>query len=190
MPRSACGSGSSGESTDPGDRTPDAAISGTTATVIVASPEAAPPAQAPRTARLDEHSLARAALTYLAEPADPALGALLEICEPTEILAAIKADMLPGIGPGCGDSPASRKALERALARWRARLPGLPGDADIAAFGRDGIRLACPGDPQWPDRQSVSVVGSRAATGYGAHIACELAADLGDRGWAIASGGA
>ena len=26
--------------------------------------------------------LARAALTYLAEPGDPALGALLEVCEP------------------------------------------------------------------------------------------------------------
>ncbi len=34
--------------------------------------------------------LARAALTYLAEPGDPALGALLEVCEPAEILASIK----------------------------------------------------------------------------------------------------
>jgi DNA processing protein len=159
--------------------------------------------------------LARAALTHLAEPADPALGALLEICEPTEILAAIKADMLPGTGPGCGDSPASRKALQRALGRWRARLPGLPGDDDIAAACRDGITLVCPGDPQWPDRlddlgtarpyalwlrgraglpaacqRSVSVVGSRAATGYGAHVAGEIAADLAEQGWAVVSGGA
>ena len=58
-----------------------------------------------------EEKLARAALTYLAEPADPALGALLAICSPAEVLAAIKADMLPGTGQGCGDTPASRAAL-------------------------------------------------------------------------------
>ena len=162
-----------------------------------------------------EQRLARAALTYLAEPGDPALGALLARCEPAEVVAAIKADLLPATGPGCGDSPASRKALERALARWRARLPGLPGDADIAAACRDGIRLVCPGDPQWPERldelgavrpyalwlrgrvdlpsacrRSVSMVGSRAATGYGAHVAGEIAADLGEQGWTIVSGGA
>jgi DNA processing protein len=167
------------------------------------------------TGRLGEQRLARAALTYLAEPGDPALGALLEICEPAEIMAAVKADLLPGIGPGCGDSPASRKALERALGRWRARLPGLPDDAATAAACRDGIRLVCPGDPQWPDRldelgqarpyalwlrgradlpaacaRSVSMVGSRAATGYGAHMSGEIAADLAERGWAIVSGGA
>jgi len=164
---------------------------------------------------LGEQRLARAALTYLAEPGDPALGALLALCEPAEVVAAIKADLLPATGPGCGDSPASRKALERALARWRARLPGLPGDADIAAACRDGIRLVCPGDPQWPERldelgavrpyalwlrgrvdlpsacrRSVSMVGSRAATGYGAHVAGEIAADLGEQGWTIVSGGA
>jgi DNA processing protein len=159
--------------------------------------------------------VARAALTYLAEPADPALGALLEICEPAEILAAIKADMLPGTGPGCGDSPAGRKALQRALGRWRARLPGLPGDGDLARSCGDGIRLVCPGEPDWPGGldelgparpyalwlrgraglaaaclRSVSVVGSRAASGYGAHVAGEIAADLADQGWVIVSGGA
>jgi DNA processing protein len=172
-------------------------------------------AAAPRTARIGEQSLARAALTYLAEPGDPALGALLGICEPAEVLAAIKADVLPATGPGCGDSPASRKALGHALGGWRARLPALPGDAGIAAACRDGIRLLCPGDPQWPDRldelgqarpyalwlrgradlpsaclRSVSMVGSRAATGYGAHVAGEIAADLGEAGWTIVSGGA
>jgi DNA processing protein len=147
-------------------------------------------------ARLDRQHLARAALTYLAEPADPALGALLGIYEPAEVLAAIRAGMLPGTRPGCGDSPASLRALEQALARWRARLGWLPAAADIARACRDGIRLVCPGDPEWPGgldqlgqarpyalwlrgqadlrlacARSVSVVGSRAASGYGAHIA-------------------
>src|ERR1022692_4953593 len=166
-------------------------------------------------AELSERTRARAGLTYLAEPGDPALGALLGICTPEEILAAIKADMLPGTGPGCGDSPASRTALERALGRWRTRLPKLPGDAALAAACRDGIRLVCPGDPEWPSeldqlgparpyalwlrgsadlrlrcRRSVSMVGSRAATGYGGHVAGEIAADLSERGWAGVSGGA
>ena len=34
------------------------------------------------------------------------------------------------------------------------------------------------------------MVGSRAATGYGAHVAGEIAADLAERGWVIVSGGA
>jgi DNA processing protein len=164
---------------------------------------------------LGAQALARAALTYLAEPGDPALGALLEICEPAEVLAAIKAGMLPGTGPGCGDSPASRRALDRALGRWRIRLPDLPDDAAIERACRDGLRLVCPDDPDWPGGldelgaarpyalwlrgqadlrlaclRSVSMVGSRAATGYGTHVAGEIAGDLAEQGWVIVSGGA
>ncbi len=36
----------------------------------------------------------------------------------------------------------------------------------------------------------MSIVGSRAATGYGAHVASEIAADLAEQGWAVVSGGA
>jgi DNA processing protein len=192
----------------------------------------------------DRQALARAALTYLAEPADPALGALLEVCEPAEILAAIKAGTLPAIKPetlpadatdpigrtdsisqtdpigqtdsiGPTGSPARRRALEAAFNRWRLRLPWLPDDAGLTSARSDGIRLVCPADPQWPGRldelgaarpyalwlrgradlrqaclRSVSMVGSRAATGYGAHVAGEIAADLGERGWTVVSGGA
>ena len=70
MPRSACGWGS-GDEPGTGGEARRAAMTG-----------------------LGEQRLARAALTYLAEPADPALGALLAICEPAEILAATKADLL------------------------------------------------------------------------------------------------
>jgi DNA processing protein len=162
---------------------------------------------------LGAQRLARAGLTYLAEPGDPALGALLEVCEPAEVLAAIKAHQLPG---ACRGADAGRRAaLTRALGRWRLRLPDLPGDDYVAGICRDGIRLVCPDDPEWPPRldelgqarpyalwlrghadlrfgclRSVSMVGSRAATGYGAHVAGEIAADLAERGWTIASGGA
>jgi DNA processing protein len=186
-----------------------------------------------------EARLARAALTYLAEPGDPALGALLAVCDPAEVLAAIKADTLPEVSqanqlgqvnqPGLFNQPGlvsqpglagqfaqpSRAALGRALDRWRVRLPKLPAGAGIAGACRDGIRLICPEDAEWPSAldqlgparpyalwlrgnadlrfacsRSVSVVGSRAATSYGAHVAGELSADLGERGWAVISGGA
>ncbi len=165
--------------------------------------------------RLSHDKLARAALTYLAEPGDPALGALLSRTEPAEVLAAIKADTLPQSASAGDDRPASRAALSRALHRWRLRLSLLPGDADIERACRDGIRLTCPGDAEWPEGldelgaarpyalwvrghadlrfsclRSVSIVGSRAATSYGAHVAAEIAADLGERGWAVVSGGA
>src|SRR5260370_28003445 len=98
----------------------------------------------PLAVQLSEQKLARAALTYLAEPGDPALGALLGICEPGEVLAAIKADMLPGIGPGCGDSPASRAALARALGHWRVRLPALPAAPAPAGAAPGPSRLISP----------------------------------------------
>jgi DNA processing protein len=191
------------------------------------------PAAARHDAGAASERLARAALSYLAEPGDPALGALLDLCPPSEILAAIKADELPQVRPvggatpvagatSAGDaaavgggSPARRAALRRALRRWRVRLARLPSNADLAAARPDGIRLVCPGDPEWPaglDQlgparpyalwvrghadlrfaclRSVSVVGARAATSYGAHVAAEIAADLADRGWAVVSGGA
>jgi DNA processing protein len=162
-----------------------------------------------------ETRLARAALTYLAEPGDPVLGALLTVCDSAEVLAAIKADKLPAVGQaGEADLP-SRAALGRALGRWRVRLPKLPVGGPLADAGRDGIRLVCPEDAEWPSAldqlgparpyalwlrgnadlrfacsRSVSVVGSRAATSYGAHVAGELSADLGERGWTVVSGGA
>ncbi len=165
--------------------------------------------------RLSQDKLARAALTYLAEPGDPALGALLGSNEPAEVLSAIKADVLPPCGPACDGTPARRAALTRALHRWRLRLCLLPGDSGIERACRDGIRLICPGDAEWPAgldelgparpyalwvrgqadlhfscQRSVSMVGSRAATSYGTHVAAEIAADLGERGWTVVSGGA
>jgi len=168
------------------------------------------PADGPADAASDEERLARAALTYLAEPGDSVLGALLAVCEPAAVLATIKAGTWPGTM-----GTTSRAVLERALGRWQLRLPKLPGDGRIADAGRDGIRLICPGDAEWPAAldqlgparpyalwlrgsadlrfacsRSVSVVGSRAATSYGGHVAGELSADLGERGWAVVSGGA
>jgi DNA processing protein len=157
--------------------------------------------------------LARTALSFLAEPADPVLGALLERCTPAEIVAAVAAppDTRPDL-PAIGDS---NRGVGRAVTRWRARLDQVPTTAQLAAWHQNGVRMVCPGDSEWPTQlddlgaarpvvlwlrgqadlryaclRSVSVVGSRAASAYGTHVGTELAAGVAERGWSIVSGGA
>jgi DNA processing protein len=147
----------------------------------------------------DEH-YARAALTYLAEPADTHLTALVRAHGPVGALEMIKAGHLP-------DAKTAR--------RWRTQLRDLPGPADLARFAEAGIRLISPGDTGWPSQladlgddepialwlrgaadlvtctqRSVSIVGSRAATAYGSYVAADVAATLAQDSWTIVSGGA
>jgi DNA processing protein len=156
---------------------------------------------------------ARIALSFVAEPGDLALGALLRACGPAEAFAAICDGRPPdSVGaPGRSGIP----GLGHAIERWAARLDAVPADSRLAAWERAGLRTVCPGDPEWPTQldvlgdarplvlwlrgsadlrfaclRSVSVVGARAATGYGTHVATEMAAALAERGWAVISGGA
>jgi len=190
--------------------------------------------------------LARAALGYVAEPGDEDMGALLRVCAPAEILAALAEGRMPASaaaendeGEDAGflgrDRPSRRAGplaactapdaaaagsvsnlrLERGLRRWSARLGDVPPDLTLDAWHRAGIRFLIPGDPEWPGQlsvlgdtqpwglwmrgdtdlryaclRSVAVVGTRAATAYGAHICTELAIALAERGWTVVSGGA
>jgi DNA processing protein len=162
-----------------------------------------------------EHA-ARAALTYLAEPGDEVLGALLAGSAADELLAAIKAGRRPATDrAGELGTQAGREVMDRAFGRWRLRLPELPPDGGLARGAAAGMRLICPSDEEWPAGlndlgrarpyalwlrgnadlrfsclRSVSVVGSRAASGYGTHVAAELAAELAEGGWTLVSGGA
>jgi DNA processing protein len=176
------------------------------------------------TSAFDAQHVARARLTYLAEPGDPVLASWLEVSPPAEIVAAISAGQLPelpgiqtlttdGILRPTRDLQAEK--LEHAFRLWRQRLGDLPDELDLARFRREGIRLVCPGDSEWPTQlntlgvarpyalwlrgqadlrycclQSVSIVGSRAASAYGAHVGTELAAALAARGWTVVSGAA
>ena len=219
----------------------------------------------------DEERLARAALTCVAEPGDPVMGALLRSCSPAEIVTALVRGRVPvpaagAAGPGRDRPPglnqdgasaldqdgapaldqdgppaldqdgppgpdwdglpgldrarlpgldrAGLPGLDRALSRW-AWLGGAPTEPDLDAWRQAGIRLVCPGDPEWPSQlevlgdarpwglwvrgsgdlryaclRSVSVVGTRAATAYGSHVCTEMAATLAERGWTVVSGGA
>jgi DNA processing protein len=156
---------------------------------------------------------ARIALSFVAGPGDLVLGALLRSCGPAEAFAAVCDGRPPG--PDGAAGPGGFPGLSRALARWAARLDAVPTDAKLAAWERAGIRIVCPGDPEWPTQldvlgaarplllwlrgcadlrlaclRSVSVVGARAATAYGRHVATEMAAALAERDWAVISGGA
>ena len=155
----------------------------------------------------------RLALSLLASPADPVLGAALRTMPAAEILAAATGS------DSCGGAVLADKVLDqallRALRRWREKLGQVPAVARLAAWQATGLRLLIPGDEEWPAqlddlgdlrpvvlwargsadlRQScagsVSIVGSRAATGYGSHVAIELAAVLAEKNVGVVSGGA
>ena len=136
----------------------------------------------------DDHRAACATLTYLAEPADPALGHLLQVLSPAEVLASIRSGTIP-VRAARTMNQTQTAGLRPALARWQSQLPRVPAGAALARHAADGIRLICPGEPDWPAQlddlgaarpyalwvrgtadlrasceKSLAVVGARAAT--------------------------
>jgi DNA processing protein len=156
--------------------------------------------------------LARAVLTCVAEPGDPVMAAALRLW-PAPVLADA---LLCGLPPEPPRAQAGlRAALARAMPSWAARIGGAPTAAQLGAWERGGIRLVVPGDAEWPSQlavladacpwalwvrgdadlryaclRSVAVVGTRAATAYGAHVCTDLAGTLAGDGWTVVSGGA
>ncbi|GAA4171184.1 DNA-processing protein DprA [Gryllotalpicola koreensis] len=99
--------------------------------------------------------------------------------------------------------------------RWQPRMDQKLIDSVLAMAAASGAELLVPGDPQWSRglddlgdhaplvlwalgdvqllgdfESSVAMVGTRAATAYGNHVATELAAGLAGRDWTVVSGGA
>ncbi|MEU6822147.1 DNA-processing protein DprA [Streptomyces atriruber] len=154
----------------------------------------------------DEERLARVALTRVLEPGDAVGGRWLCEVGAGEVLRRLAGaddeERLPGV----------------TARRWeglRARAVAVRPERDLEAAREVGARFVCPGDAEWPVTlddlgdarpvglwvrgrpslrmwalRSVAVVGSRACSGYGAHMAAELAAGLAERGWVVISGGA
>ncbi len=138
---------------------------------------------------------ARLAWARLVEPGDVEVAALIEAVGAEEALHGV------GAGTTVG-------------ARMAARLPGLDVDRDFQVAQRLGARIVVPGDDEWPHGfgdlaappvclwlhgpaslsesalRSVSIVGARAATGYGVHVAKDLAAGLAERDFTVVSGAA
>lgn len=159
----------------------------------------------------DRASLERAARVFwsgIAEPGDVVAGALLAcVPAPTALrIAAHPAEIARVTGVG------SRVAAD-ASARWRPRLhDDLVSDA-LKRARRAHVSILIPSDPEWPDAvddlgdhapivlwvrgdprvlsaPSIALVGARAATPYGEHVAGELAAGLAGSGLSVVSGAA
>ena len=152
--------------------------------------------------------LARAALSRVAEPGEPALALAVR-----DVGAIAVWDALRHGRPW----PVQRALPPTVLAAVAERLATADPERDLRRAERAGARFLIPGDEEWPGNvdalaerareplglwvrgplhlrttagRAVSVVGSRSATGYGQHVAGELAAQLADRGWTVVSGGA
>ncbi|WP_424922259.1 DNA-processing protein DprA [Streptomyces sp. wa53] len=155
----------------------------------------------------ERERLARAALTRVFEPGDERGGRWIREAGPAELIGRLT-------GP---DGPA--RALEGVtatrLAGYRLRAASADPGRDLAAVAAVGGRFVCPGDQEWPSQlddlgdarpiglwvrgrsdlrlwalRSVALVGARACTPYGAHMAGTLAAGLAERGWVVVSGAA
>jgi DNA processing protein len=166
----------------------------------------------------DEDRLARIALTWLAEPGNRAVWGMVRAAGAVATLdrlvrgdvtesslsAAVQSRMATG-----DPHRLAQVALHRAE-RLGARVV-VPDDAEwptsvdaLARLELDKPNGRVDRDTRPPlclwargpwalndvlDR-SVAVVGARAATGYGVHVATDIAFGLADRGWAVVSGGA
>ncbi|WP_406258986.1 DNA-processing protein DprA [Streptomyces nigra] len=149
--------------------------------------------------------LDRVFLNRVLEPGDETAGRWVREYGPATVVRRLRDDTeppLPGVGPK----------------RWeglRARAERADPARDLAVAQDAGMRFLSPGDAEWPRQlddlgdarplglwvrgsadlrmwalRSVAVVGARACTEYGAHMAATVAGALAEQGWVVVSGGA
>ncbi|UOQ88885.1 DNA-processing protein DprA [Agromyces endophyticus] len=161
---------------------------------------------------------ARALLGFLSEPGDVVLGRAVAAVGARATVDLIvdgagPSDLASALGRD-GDATSIQQAVQ-AFKRWQPRLDDGEFARSLVQAARVGARLVVPGDAEWPWRlddlgaaaplglwvrgrpgalaeaeAAISLVGARAATGYGQHVTAEASAGLVDRGFAIISGGA
>ncbi|MGB9378923.1 MAG: DNA-processing protein DprA [Mycobacteriales bacterium] len=155
----------------------------------------------------DEVRLARAALTRICEPASHGLAGLIEECGPVEALARLRTgdpppDISRAVEARRGDDRA-RRDLDAIVAlggrlvcpeddEWPVQLDELAAVSHLGDPVMPPVALWVRGPhPVAPAcARSVSIVGARAASPYGTHVAGEFAYGLAERGWTVVSGGA
>ena len=96
----------------------------------------------------DGERRARVALSFLAKPGDPVLGAALRSRTASELLALVT-------GADADDEATLTGQVQdptfgKAIGRWRVRLGEMPGSGRLAAWQDQGLRLVMPGDGDWP----------------------------------------
>jgi DNA processing protein len=157
----------------------------------------------------DDTQLAWAYLSRVAEPPCPELSALVTRVGPVEAAARVRRG---AVGDQLAKPTDARRQIDRAakdlevLNRLGGRLVSTSDDEwpllAFAAFARVDPRLRPDGHTPlvlWvvgPERltdiadRAAAIVGTRAATPYGEHVAADLAAGLAERDVAVLSGGA
>jgi DNA processing protein len=149
------------------------------------------------------------ARAYLSRVAEPPAAALVELVAEVGPVDAAERVRDGRVSERVAGETGVRRAVHRAeedlaaAAAAGARLlvpehDEWPGEA-FEAFEVAGVRELAPPLALWVrgpgalgglSRRAVAVVGARAATGYGAHVAGELGAGLADRGYTVVSGAA
>src|SRR5216684_1348855 len=92
------------------------------------------------TTSTDDEQIARAELTWIAEPGDRRLGGLVRITGAARTMTLIRAGRIPGdAGPG----PAWD--AQRAVNRWHSSLEKVPPRGEVERALGGGFRLVYPG---------------------------------------------
>ncbi len=162
---------------------------------------------------------ARATWTGIAEPGDRVAGLLVDrLGAPAALTTVLGHWTVDKILAALGHenrSEVTETDLSAAQARWQPRVTSQVALTALQQAVRYGVRLLIPGDSAWPcgvndlgqhapialwlrgnastletTPSSISLVGARAATGYGEHVTMESSAGLVDRGYTIVSGAA
>ncbi|NGO11209.1 DNA-protecting protein DprA [Streptomyces sp. HC44] len=151
-----------------------------------------------------DERLHRVFLARVIEPGDEVCGRWLRELGAREVVRRLfgHGEQLPGV-------------TDKRWAGLRARAQRAEPERDLAVARDAGTRFVWPGAPEWPAQlddlgdarpiglwvrgrpnlriwalRSVAVVGARACTEYGAHMATTLGSGLAERGWVVVSGGA
>jgi DNA processing protein len=152
---------------------------------------------------------ARVVWSHLTEPGDAVAGLLIADLGAGEALIAAREGRTRGPG---GTQP---RQLQDARKRWMPRLSRDAVRDSLELAARTGLHLLAPDDPGWPAKlgdldlhapvvlwvrgdvsapsaaqRSVALIGARAATSYGEHVAIDLAAELSASGIVVVSGAA
>ncbi|AVH95246.1 DNA-processing protein DprA [Streptomyces sp. WAC00288] len=162
-------------------------------------------------AALADERLARAALTRTVEPGDEHAGRWIRRYGATGFLERL----LRPDGGAHSDEGAFPGTGRKRVASWRLRATAAEPARDLDTVHALGGRFLVPGDTEWPRQlddlgdarpvglwlrgpadlrtwalRSVALVGARACTPYGAHVATDLATGLAKKGWVVVSGAA
>ena len=155
----------------------------------------------------------RAIWSVLVEPGDSVAGALIAAVGPVASARMVIDRVSPETITEATRGDVSAERAREGLLRWTERLRAADVLRSLESAARCGARMVVPGDAYWPAgmsalgdsppvmlwargdlellrRPAVAIVGARAATGYGEHVAMEFAAGLCARDVVVVSGGA